>query len=315
MDAQFLRVNDDGTTSYKLVVTGLYVGTKPGRFNVRIDGLEGIIESPLPVTNIGSGSYSLPKQIRLQPGIYHISAEANADNSILELRKYNNRSEPLQLEVYEPVTVSLDDFNYFLAAAGSRVNKFDSVPVYVRFFGSADKTVKVSEDRIQAFKDGVAPIEKETGGNLTFRYTEPPSGAPIINLFYVPHSDFYKLISDTPPSLDKYAGLVFKTEFGLDGYIQRIDIVIATDSPNWPGLRSPKMLNFFTLHELINGIGLPLDQENSSLDNVLNDKSRQVHEYPLQYSRRDLTAIKIVYSPLVKPGPNQIEDRIIIIRN
>ena len=319
MDTQFLRVNHDGTTSYELIVTGAYLEPRPEIFNVEIFGLEEIANSPLQVTGIGKESYILViPEVRLRSGRFHITAEANADGLIAEQRQDNNLSKPHELDVYEPVTASAAEFEYFAKAVSKKIHKFrDKAPVYVQFFGSADKSVEPSLESIRKFKEGAADIEEATHGNLSFRYTTPPAQAPILEVFFdIPDSELRTLFPDFPQwTLDEAGGLWDWLELTSDSYLQRARFAMVSERPN--GVVSRQWRNFIILHELINVSGAQVDQD-GPLDSALSEAPRRsILEAPQRYSPLDLKVLEILYSPFVEPytSPDQIKDRLVIENN
>lgn len=321
IDAKFLQVNDNDT-SYRLTVTGTYGQTKPDKpFDVEVEiiGLEGVVKKLVhQVTRIndnGTFTLEIPEVGLLDKNspTYNIFAVVDSGKVIDEKDEDNNKSKVLELKVYEPVTATIDEFNYFSKAVGQSIIKFKDEPdVYVSFYGSADKTTKPSAESIKNFKDGAADIERATNGNLAFRYTEPPADAPVLEVYLdVPPSDFYTIFPNSRrTTLDKGGGAFDWVELTPDGYIKKAKIAVKNKGVNWtvPYPREFKIFAF--LNEIINVSGPHIDQNSldDPIDSILNSRPRGTHEYPQKYSPLDLKVFGILYSPNVKPymSPNDV---------
>ncbi len=305
---------------YSLTFGGTYGETRPDKpFDIKVFGLERIIENPVyQVTRINNDRTFLLEipGVKLSPGVYSIYSEVDSGRVIIEKKEDNNESSRFVLEVKERPTFTEEEYNYFKNAVGT-IKKFkDGIPVYVQFYGSAtDKTIKPSEESMKNFKDGAADIEKATNVNLSFRYTEPPAGAPVLKAYLeVPHPEL-SIIFPTYIT-DDAGGAAEVTKLTPDGYIKEAKIAVATKVPTWPYPFRRKELNFTILHELINVSGAPIDQDgpNDPLDSILNDEAGGVYrEPPQKYSPLDLKVFEILYLPGVEPrmGPRAVKDKVI----
>ena len=306
----FLKVNDDGTSSYKVEIGGDYGPTKPDKafdIGIEISGLEGkLTKLTVPVTEIKDGTFLGVIEVALldkNSPRYNISATVDPGNAVKEQNEDNN-TKALELKVIEPVTATQEELDYFKKAVGAKIHKFENgVPVYVKFYGSADGTVKPDEKMVQNFKDIVLQVEKITNGNLTFRYDEPPANAPTLEAYFLDnrHKDMYILFPGAePPKYDKASGLS-RVEYTPNGIITKARIAVSTHPPSWSS-RIPEGEEILTsLHELSHVIG-DLNHLGGPIDTVLDSGARSYNQSHQTFFRIDEIILRLLYSPFAEPG-------------
>ena len=293
----YVRVNDDGTTSYRLTFNGTYGQTKPTKsFDIEVEGLEGILDNSIfPVTEVNSdGTFTVEiPEVRL-PDIggktYRISANADSSKTITELNESNNESDTYVLEVEEPVTVTESEFAYFAEIAfGSEFGIGTSEEV-VKWTRSTRMYVQGSPTESDlATVQTMADYAKDVGLDSVV-FTDPTN----INfdVYLVPRSEFRpylpeSIISDAVIAAGR--GLVVMWTH-RDGTIAKAVVVVDSTMPE---IDRTHVL----MEEIYQGWGLGNDSLRHP-DSITFDNPSKV----TQLSPDDIANARILYNPRVSPG-------------
>jgi len=295
----FLKVNDnDRTTSYSLLVTGTYGQTKPNKpFDIRLLGLEGIIDSNHQVTRVNNdGTFTLEiPEVRLPDKNnpkYNISAEADIGKVIDEQNEDNNESNEYMLEVSEPKEFSPDEVRDYKRIGHHRLNSDESFPKR----GWTDPViVYVSEDTPDEYLEDInATIMQNialSGETIDVSYTDDPETANF-KISLVDHSQLGSLFPQSEADFNQAAGSTEILQY--NGRILKVIIGIATNRVDG----SPYDQEFIPMaikHEIAHGLTSVFHAENfpgmfGTDNNYLNPR----------YTAREERMLQLAYT--IPPG-------------
>jgi len=291
----FLKVNDDGTTSYSLTVTGIYGQIKPDKpFDIKVLGLEGILNNhTFPVTKINNGTFTLEiPEVRLPDiggRIYNISATADIGRVIVEQDEGNNTSREFVLEVEEPQTFTRDVVENYKLVAHYVENSNRSLPK-AGWDKNAPMRIYVDEapDKYRGMLDEVVDYLGENNVDVDFASDVYSGNGPI---FIGTHAQYYeKYPNKDKEFFDKKAGYFeFTTR---NNTITKAEIVIFTNySTGVP--HDEESIRSAMIEEILQSTGLTNDLDN--YPGIFGQTSS-----PIELTEMDKEIIRL--GNLIRPG-------------
>src|SRR3989338_7055094 len=295
----FLKVNDS-TTSYSLTVTGTYGKVKPDKpFDIRLFGLEGIIDSTHQVTSINNdGTFTLQiPEVRLPDNNspeYKVFATADIGRVIVEQDEGNNTSREFVLEVEEPQTFTRDVVENYKLVAHYVENSNRSLPK-AGWDKNAPMRIYVDEapDKYRGMLDEVVDYLGENNVDVDFASDVYSGNGPI---FIGTHAQYYeKYPNKDKEFFDKKAGYFeFTTR---NNTITKAEIVIFTNySTGVP--HDEESIRSAMIEEILQSTGLTNDLDN--YPGIFGQTSS-----PTELTEMDKEIIRL--GNLIRPGTLEID--------
>lgn len=256
IDSSFLQVNDDdGSTSYRISVSGSYGLTKPSNnFEIAILGLEQFGIKNQTVANVGEGGlFQLDfPEIRFPPGIYSISFEADIGNAVAEQNEENNLSETFSIEIREPKEFTRAEIADYKKIAHHTLNN----KISVRSWGWVEPVrIYVGENIPEQFVKDIEVTVKQHmsfgGGSIEISYVGDVENSNF-EIYLVEHAELKSLFPSSKLNFDTVAGNT-QLSYSNGRQISRIVIGIATNRTDG----TPYMEGFITMairHEIAHGL-------------------------------------------------------------